>query len=297
MFNTYFDKLVPRTISYTAALTNYFFRAHMEVTSIPGGITITNSSGEQMNGWFSIYYDSVADDTRAQIPDAAWYLKLSPDETSGTLTVNFPYQEESTYTLAFKGELGQEGKAPFDEHYAVAGQVFTWAPPTSTVTYKLYHTGSNPKGVAISPNGSTLYVGCQDDDTVQVFDTESLSGTPYATIPVGDGPNFLALTPSGKYLFISNEWDKSISVIDTETLSVAQTITGLPSFPQELEVTADGSRLYATSWGWYPVTRVDIAGSPPFNVVRYENYDVHRWGQGLGINNTKSELYAGYNTF
>ncbi|MDF1536657.1 MAG: beta-propeller fold lactonase family protein, partial [bacterium] len=200
---------------------------------------------------------------------------------------------ESTYTLAFKGELGQEGKAPFDEHYAVAGQVFTWAPSSD-----ILDVGKTPKGIAISSDGSRLYVGCQTDDTVQVWDTET--GTKLAAIPVGNGPNFLAFEPQGRYLYVSNEWGRTVGVIDTLDLSVS-TITGLATMPEELEVTPDGARLYVTTWTSDPLFRVmvdPVTGAPLSDTAtRLYIAGVNSNGQGLAIDPSLPRLFLTYQAY
>src|ERR1700686_4539865 len=55
--------------------------------------------------------------------------------------------------------------------------------------------GSNPYGVAITPNGNYAYVTIFGGTYVSVIDTSN--NTVVATVPVGPGPAGVAITPNG----------------------------------------------------------------------------------------------------
>ncbi len=221
----YAQFLIPRAVHYSAALLDYFFRGRFDVVGQGDTVTVTNQSGGQAVGNITVYMEDmmeVSDHLRVPVTGLVdQFISLSPGEST-VFQASYPDPAGTVqFMMVFDGDLANSGDGTVDPYdSAVSGKIFTWEPPASGLDYKIYYTGSNPKGVAISPDGSTLYVGCQDDDTVEVLDTESLSGMPFATISVGEGPNFLALTPDGNYLFISNEWDRSISVMNTSTLTL-----------------------------------------------------------------------------
>ncbi len=56
----------------------------------------------------------------------------------------------------------------------------------ATVTVTAAVSTNDPVGVAVHPDGNTVYVTNGDDDTVTVIDTAT--NTEVTTIPVGDGP-------------------------------------------------------------------------------------------------------------
>lgn len=71
--------------------------------------------------------------------------------------------------------------------------------------------GDAPLGIAVTPNGSYVYVTNQDDDTVSVIRTSD--NTVVDTISVGDGPYGIAVTPNGNYVYVTNFIDDTVSVI------------------------------------------------------------------------------------
>ena len=84
--------------------------------------------------------------------------------------------------------------------------------------------GSYPAGVAVSPDGSKVYVANSYlANSVSVIDTET--NTVSATIPVGVGPEGLAVTADGRKIYVANVYDNSVSVIATATNTVIDTIS------------------------------------------------------------------------
>ncbi len=80
---------------------------------------------------------------------------------------------------------------------------------------------ASPIEILFSPDGTRLYVLCQDSAQVRVLDAKT-----YAlikSIAVGQVPRGFSLSPKGDRLFVANSWDDTISVIDTKTLEVAAT--------------------------------------------------------------------------
>jgi YVTN family beta-propeller protein len=81
----------------------------------------------------------------------------------------------------------------------------------------------NPIGVAVSPDGSRVYVtNNRSPGTVLVIDTTSNAVT--ATVPGGSFPFGVAVTPDGGKVYFTNEGSNTASVIDTATDAVIATI-------------------------------------------------------------------------
>ncbi len=80
---------------------------------------------------------------------------------------------------------------------------------------------ASPLEVLFSPNGSRIYVLCQQSDEVRVLNASTYA--PVATISVGHLPRGMALSTAGDRLFVTNSWDDTLSVIDTARLAVVAT--------------------------------------------------------------------------
>lgn len=104
------------------------------------------------------------------------------------------------------------------------GTVFVVNPNLSPVADKInIPTGINssgPSGVAVSPDGTRLYVANRPkyprtNGTVSVIDLTERQVI--AVIPVGVAPLGIAINPTGERVFVANEGSFSLSVIDTST--------------------------------------------------------------------------------
>src|SRR5579871_2320010 len=95
--------------------------------------------------------------------------------------------------------------------------------------------GTEPNGVAVSPDGTRIYVANTVSGTISVLAadrTNLLYGTGVTTINVGTEPYGMALTPSGKKLYVANARSNSVSVIDTSTNQVIKTIADVGIEPR-----------------------------------------------------------------
>jgi YVTN family beta-propeller protein len=102
----------------------------------------------------------------------------------------------------------------------------------------------SPLEVLVSPDGSRLYVLCQQSETVRVFDAASYA--PIKTIAVGRVPRGIALSASGDRIFVTNSWDDTLSVIDTRTLAVVATWS-VGAEPSGVVVDRSGDRLFVAN--------------------------------------------------
>ncbi|MGD0646121.1 MAG: beta-propeller fold lactonase family protein [Candidatus Bathyarchaeia archaeon] len=104
---------------------------------------------------------------------------------------------------------------------------------TNTVTATVT-VGSNPEGVAITPNGAYAYVTNGGGDKVSVISTTTNTVT--ATVTVGSSPEGVAVTPNGAYAYVTNEVSGTVSVISTttNTVTTASPSPKVPEFPVQL---------------------------------------------------------------
>ncbi len=105
---------------------------------------------------------------------------------------------------AIVSERSDAARRRVDNHEAVGFQLF--ASPQA-----------DP--IALSPNGTHLYVANTTSNTVDVIDTGSQ--TVVATVPVGLEPVSVAVRPDGLEVWVSNHVSDTVSVIDTDPSSSA----------------------------------------------------------------------------
>ncbi|MCW2654318.1 MAG: hypothetical protein JWR32_5294 [Mycobacterium sp.] len=77
--------------------------------------------------------------------------------------------------------------------------------------------GARPSGMAVSPDGTRLYVANTDDDTVSVVDTASDAAID--TIAVGHTPLEVAVSPDSTRVYVINQSDSAVSVIAAESVA------------------------------------------------------------------------------
>jgi hypothetical protein len=114
VYRDYAERLVPRAVTYSTALLDYFFRGRLFVSGDDVSMAIRNSSAEPMSGTFTLYYDD-AGDTRRLVPGASWTGALAPGARLTDLRVIAPTspapKEPGKYMLVFRGALGTESDA------------------------------------------------------------------------------------------------------------------------------------------------------------------------------------------
>jgi YVTN family beta-propeller protein len=92
----------------------------------------------------------------------------------------------------------------------------TWVSPHEPVGRQLYASPQvNP--IALSPDGSRLYVANTTSDTVSIIDTAT--NTVIETRQVGLEPVSVAVRPDGNEVWVSNHVSDSVSVLDTNATS------------------------------------------------------------------------------
>jgi YVTN family beta-propeller protein len=92
------------------------------------------------------------------------------------------------------------------------------ATPPETGTELEY---ASPLELMFSPDGTRIYVLCNESDEVRVIDAATYA--PIKSIAVGHQPRGFSLSPDGTRLFVANSWDDTVSVIGTHTLEVVAT--------------------------------------------------------------------------
>jgi YVTN family beta-propeller protein len=115
--------------------------------------------------------------------------------------------------------------------------------------------GDGPYDLALSPDGTRVYVTNAFDDTVSVID--AATNTVTATIGVGEGPTGVAVSPDGATAYVTGSNDTVVSVIDTATNTVTATITAGSS--TGAAVSPDGATAYVVEQFGDSVLVIDTA--------------------------------------
>jgi YVTN family beta-propeller protein len=135
---------------------------------------------------------------------------------------------------------------------AFAGQAqVAGSPPASSSTNYL-----TPVAAKISPDGTKLYVVCEDDDSVLSVDVRTQQVV--KKTKVGHKPKDLAVSPDGKTLYVSNEWSDTVSVVDARSFQVRQTL-GTGWGPRGLTTDRPGKILYVANSIGNDVSVLDLA--------------------------------------
>lgn len=108
----------------------------------------------------------------------------------------------------------------------------------STAEYVNY---ASPLELLFSPDGTKIYVLCQQSQEVRVLDSATLAGI--KSIQVGGVPRGMALSANGERLYVTNSWDDTLTVIDTANLSVIAT-WHVGSEPSGVVADRNGTRVF-----------------------------------------------------
>jgi RHS repeat-associated protein len=127
-----------------------------------------------------------------------------------------------------------------------------------------------PSGIAITPDGSTLYVSNSGDrslisgNTVSVIST--LSKSVIASIVVGNDPQGVAISPDGSIVYVAN--GATVSVISTATNTVTTAIP-IDEFAETASVvfSPDGRRAYVTDSETFTLYVIDTAFTNPSKAI------------------------------
>ena len=106
------------------------------------------------------------------------------------------------------------------------------------------HAGTDPEQLAISADGTRLYVANEDAGEASVVDIAS--GEFLARFPVGGEPEGVRISPDGSVVYVTSEEDNQVSVIDTAANEVIA-VFEVGARPRATGFSPDGSRAYVTA--------------------------------------------------
>jgi PQQ-dependent catabolism-associated beta-propeller protein len=103
---------------------------------------------------------------------------------------------------------------------------------------------ARPRGMQFNLARSGIYVGCADDNTIALYDLETMKLLRrYRNIAA---PETFFLHPDGRHLYISNEDDSEASVLDVESGELLARVATGPE-PEGVLITRDGKLAFIAS--------------------------------------------------
>ena len=114
----------------------------------------------------------------------------------------------------------------------------------SDTVVKTIETCARPRGMHFSADRTQFYVGCADDDQIDIYDTKSLELV--GRILDVEEPETFDLHPDGRRLVISNEEDATATLFDVvEREYLDEFETG--EEPEGVQITPDGKLAFVAS--------------------------------------------------
>jgi YVTN family beta-propeller protein len=121
-----------------------------------------------------------------------------------------------------------------------------------------------PHGLAISPDGSKVYLASDRTGNFQVVDVRR--GVVTAQIRVGNDPNQMTLTKDGRFAYVPLRGDSKIAVVQLEPLRVVKLLPS-PAGPHDAYTSADGRRIYVGAQFGTGIVVIDPATQSVLHVI------------------------------
>lgn len=131
-------------------------------------------------------------------------------------------------------------------------------------------SGSEPYDLAVTPDGSRVYVACKGSSSVVVVSTAT--NAEISSIPLSSenaSPEGIAITPDGSKVYVVNRQDDTVDVISTVTNAIVGGPLSVGSAPRDAKVTADGAKVLVVGEGAPVVilTASDTASTTTFEDI------------------------------
>lgn len=163
--------------------------------------------------------------------------------------------------------------------------------------------GSNtPNGVAITPDGTKLYVSNWTGANVSAFTVDTGTGalTSVGNFAAGTNPGAMTIDSTGSYLYVSNYGSNTISGFDINADGTLSALAGSPyggagvSGPDGIEIHPNGQFLYAGNAKSPPnVSAWNVATDGTLTLQgTYSIVDDTTGGSGVALDASGSYLYA-----
>jgi YVTN family beta-propeller protein len=134
---------------------------------------------------------------------------------------------------------------------------------------------SDPEQLAVSADGSRLFVASEDAGLLKVIDVKS--DRVVATLSVGGEPEGVTLSPNGRFVYVTSEEDSIVSVIDTDRNSIVKTLK-VGKRPRFCDFSRDGARAYCSGELDASISVIDARAHTVIGTIRLEGENVRPMG-------------------
>jgi YVTN family beta-propeller protein len=276
----YISNMVPNSVSVIDMASNTV-TATMPVGDHPQGLAV-NPAGTRVyvTNWYSntvSVIDTGSNTVAATVTVGTSPMRVTVSPTgakvyvsnagSGTVSVIDAATNTVVETIATGGEargiqVNPSGTKAYVANFGSSpNNVSVIDTTTNAVAKTIALTGNSPIDLAITPDGSKVYVVNYYSANVSVIDTASDTET--TKITVGENPIGVWVNPAGNKVFVTNVTSGNIMVIDPSTNLVIATVTGF-LYPVSIEGSPDGSLLYVVDQG---NNRVSVLNAADYSVV------------------------------
>jgi|GEM_PF-2441635 len=160
-------------------------------------------------------------------------------------------------------------------------------------------TGVKPYGVAISSDGTRVYISNQTSKTISVIDalTDPSNPSVINTISLPNTPSGLAVNSAGTRLYVANYDAMSVSVIDL-TAPTPNIIAspGVGTAPIGVAISPDGATVYVTNSGTDNITAIKTSDNTVLTTFSAGPAGNAPMGIALGKVGTVTKIYVANNS-
>jgi YVTN family beta-propeller protein len=103
-----------------------------------------------------------------------------------------------------------------------------------------------PHGIALTPDGTKLYVANLSLDRISIVNATTDEFVDDIVLSQGTEPMQTTISPDGMYLYVSARGTSKLLVIDTATNSIIIEVSVRPG-PMHIAITSDGNKIYVPS--------------------------------------------------
>lgn len=191
--------------------------------------------------------------------------------------------------VPYDGAVSPDGKRVYFLDGDQSGKKVLGIDTTKNKLIDNFYVGATEAGdIAISPDGSKLYVSVINLDYVNVLDLATKNVT--ASIKVGYQPDGIAISPDGKKAYVANNVDNTVSIINTAKNTVIKTVK-VGQTPTEVAISPNGKQVYVTNSGNYlnPNNTVSVIDTATYKV---KTIKVGKYPNGIIVSPDGKKVYV-----